>query len=117
MRSNLEERTDAELAEMGMKEVHITHLKMPDSCYYSHITIATQEAEEYRVLDIAINTIFLEGSLKHINGSALDALIVCRFAQYDAGASPCHAVDNFNRERGRIIAKGRLLKLLKAAKQ
>ena len=114
---SLEDTTDKSLSGMGVTEVHITHMKLPEDCYYSHITLATQEAEEYKVLDIAVNTIFLEGSIKHIGGSALDALIVQRFAGLGAGASPCHAIDNFSRKRGRIIAKGRLLKHLKAAER
>lgn len=117
MTTNLEDTTDKSLEELGVTEVHITHMKLPEDCYYSHITLATQKAEEYRVLDIAVNTIFLEGSIKHISGSALDALIVRRFAGLGAGASPCHAIDNFSRKRGRIIAKDRLLKHMKAAKQ
>ena len=114
MTTNLEDTTDKSLEELGVTEVHITHMKLPEDCYYSHITLATRMAEEYRVLDIAVSTIFLEGSTKHITGSALDALIVQRFAEFGAGASPCHAIDNFSRKRGRIIAKGRLLKHLKA---
>lgn len=110
--SELEERIDGALAQMGVT-AHITHLKQPDDGYYSYVTIATPKYEEYRDLSIALSTIYLEGSIRHKTGSNLDALIVSRFAEFDAGASPCHSADNFSRKRGRIIAKGRLLKLLK----
>lgn len=113
MTQSLEEQTDASIKEFDIIS-HTTHLKQSPGCYYSHITVATRKQEQYQHLDIAISKIYLEGSVTHITGSALDALIVTRFAEYGAGASPCHARDNFSRKRGRVIAKGRLLKLLRA---
>lgn len=92
---------------------HITHLRQEERCFYSFVTVATPKHEEYRHLDVALSVIYLEGNLIGANGSDLDRLIVERFADMSAGASPCHAVDNFSRKRGRIIAKGRLLKVLR----
>ena len=113
MTQSLEERTDAKIKEFGITP-HITHLKQSSVCYYSHITVATIGAADYRLLDITTKVIFMEAAVKQITGSALDALIVARFAKCGVGVSPCHARDNFSRKRGRIIAKGRLLKLLRA---
>lgn len=109
--SRQEEQIDKDLAQMDVK-AHITHLKQPEDGYYSYITIATPEYEEYRNLSIALSKIYLEGSIRHKTGSALDELIVRRFAEFGVGASPCHSTDNFSRRRGRIISGGRLLKLL-----
>lgn len=111
--NNIEARIDAELAEIGVT-AHITHLKQPEGCCYNHVTVATQKFEEYQDLRIALNTVYLEGSIRHKTGSALDQLIITRFAERSAGVSPCHALDNFSRKRGRIIAKGRLIKAVKA---
>lgn len=109
---SLEEYLDEEFGLLRVKP-HITHLKQDLGCYYSYITAATLAPIEYGILDTAISAIYLEGAVKHITGSALDALIVQRFAENMAGVSPCHAADNFSRKRGRIIAKGRLLKVLR----
>lgn len=93
---------------------HITHLKQDTGCAYSVVTVATPDYETYRNLDIALLKIYLEGSVRHKTGSALDALIVKRFAEFDCGVAPCHAADNFSRKLGRIMSLGRLLKLLRA---
>ena len=114
MTQSLEERTDASLAEMDAEDVHITHLKQLSGCYYSYITVATRNQEPYHHIRRMISHIYLEGADKHLTGSSLDDLIVQQFAKSGAGASPCHARDNFSRKRGRIIAKGRLLKHIKA---
>lgn len=101
-----------EFALLGVKP-HITHLKQDPGCAYSVVTVATPQYETYQNLSIALLKIYLEGSVRHKTGSALDALIVKRFAEFDCGVAPCHAVDNFSRKLGRIISEGRLLKLLR----
>lgn len=100
---------------LGVKS-HITHLKQEPFCFYSFVTVATPQYETYRNLDIVLSTIYLEGSIRHKTGSALDALIIERFAEFGCGVAPCHATDNFSRKRGRIMAEGRMLKLLRADK-
>lgn len=109
---------DYHAEEFGLLGVtsHITHLKQDSNCFYSVVTVATPQYETYRNLDIALSDIYLEGSIRHKTGSALDALIIKRFAEFSCGVAPCHAVDNFNRKRGRIMAEGRMLKLLRADK-
>lgn len=112
MKLSQEDRIDADLAKMGI-QAHITHLKQEAPCAYSVVTVATAGYIEYRYLDINLGVVYLEGSIDHTKGSALDALLIERFAEMDTGVSPCHRQDNFSRKRGRIIAKGRLLKLLR----
>jgi hypothetical protein len=100
---------------LGVKP-HIVHLKQYPSCVYSVVTVAASQYEPYRNLSIALSTIYLEGSILHKTGSALSALLATRLAEHDCGVAPCHAADNFSRKIGRIMAKGRLLKLLRAKK-
>lgn len=108
---SLEKQIDASLKEYGITP-HITHLKQPPDCYYSYITVATRKYESYQDISKYIKDIFLRGSVYNTTGSDLDRLFVGEFAKIGCGVAPCHAVDNFSRSRGRIIAKGRLLKLL-----
>jgi len=97
---------------LGVKP-HITHLKQPEDCFYSFVTVATPEYEQYIDLDVALSEIYLEGAITHKHGSDLDRLIIAWFADRGAGVSPCHAGDNFSRKRGRIISEGRMLKALR----
>ncbi len=111
MKSKQEERIDNDLEQMGIT-AYITHLKQDSGCIYSVVTVATPEYVLYRDLRSALLKIYLEGAIERKTGSALDALVVERFSEMGFGVAPCHAADNFSRKRGRIIAKGRLLKLL-----
>ena len=92
---------------------HITHLRQDPGCVYSVVTVASPVYVLYRDLRTALLEIYLEGAIKRKTGSALDALIVKRFAEIGCGVAPCHAADNFSRKRGRIMSEGRLLKLLR----
>lgn len=109
---NQEEYLAEEFGLLGVKP-HITHLKQLEWGYYSFVTIATPRYEEYALLDAALINIYQEGSVLRKNGSALDAFLAEEFGLLGFGVAPCHAVDNFSRKRGRIMAKGRLLKLLR----
>ena len=93
---------------------YIIHLKQPEGCYYSVVTTAGRRHDSYGYLANLLSIVYLEGSIRHVTGSALDALIVERFADFGYGVSPCHAKDQFNRRLGRVIAKGRLRKVLRA---
>jgi len=66
------------LAQMGVTP-HITHLIQPEKCFYSVVTVATPQYETYADLYVALATIYLEGAIKHIHGSALDNLLIKRF--------------------------------------
>ena len=111
MKQSQEERIDAELAELGIK-AHITHLKQCPGCYYAHVTVATSRKEEYPHLDIALGAAYLEARVE--KRSDLGNIVTHAFAQSGAGVALCHHLDNFSRKRGRIIAKGRLLKLMRS---
>lgn len=98
---------------LGVKP-HITHLKQDPGCVYSVVTVASPKYELEGDLNTVLWKIYLEGAIESKTGSALDALIVKRFAEFGCGVAPCHAGDNFSRKRGRIMSKGRLFKLLRA---
>lgn len=107
-----EDYLGVEFGLLGVKP-HIMHLRQDPGCAYSVITVAAPEYVLYREIHTAILDIFLEGAIKRLTGSALDALIVKRFAELGCGVAPCHAADNFSRKLGRIMSKGRLLKLIR----
>lgn len=110
---SLEDKTDAQLACMGVK-AHITYLKQLDGCYYSYITVATRKPVRYVHLDVAISNVYLAASVKHLTGAAVDRLMIKRFEEWlGAGVSPCHTTDNFSRKMGRTIAKGRLMEIMR----
>lgn len=106
-----EERIDDSLSRLGIK-AHITHLKQCPECLYTHITVATAKPVKYQHLVIALNAAYLEASVER--RSDIAAVITRMFAKSSAGVALCHHLDNFSRKRGRIIAKGRLLKLMRA---
>ena len=114
MKSKQEERLDAELDQMGVK-VHITHLKQPEGCHYNMITVATQLPVAYLHLDIALSTMYLEAQVH--KRSDLGKLLIDRFDELGAGVALCHHLDQHNKGLSRIIAKGRLLKLLDMKEQ
>lgn len=111
MKSKQEMQINAELAQMGVK-AHITHLKHPEGSYYRVVTVATPKAEAYPHLAARLAGCYLEAhTTKRFD---LARLIIDRFAEFGAGVALCHHLDNFNRERGRIISEGRMLKLSRA---
>jgi len=112
-RMSLEEYLEEEFKLLGVKP-HITHLKQPAGCRYNYITVATSEYVAYIDLDLSLSFVYREGAEKKKSGSDLDRLIIAWFAYRGAGVSPCHAVDNFSRKRGRLISEGRLLKALRS---
>lgn len=109
---SLEDYLAEEFCLRGVKP-HITHLKQDPGGAYSFVTVASPEYVLYHDLRSALLKIYLEGAIERKTGSALDALIVKRFAEIGCGVAPCHAADNFSRKRGRIMSEGRLLKLLR----
>jgi len=110
MRLTAEQRVDAELAEIGVT-AHITHLKQPDDTYFKVVTIATPKPEKYKHIDIALSTIYLDASVQ--KRSDLGKMVIERFSKMGCGVAMCHHRDNFSHKRGRIIAKGRMLKILR----
>jgi len=61
-----------------------------------------------------LNVIYAEGFRS--KRSDLGAFLVESWRLRDCGVALCRHLDQFNRKRGRIIAKGRLLKVLRAGR-
>lgn len=109
-----EEYLTEEFRLLGVKP-HITHLKQPDDCYYNVVTVATSTPHDYLRLSMVLSGCYLEGRVT--KRSDLGTLILDRFAEFGFGVALCHHLDQFSRERGRIISEGRLLKLLRAERR
>lgn len=110
MRSKIEEKLDKEFEKRGLKP-KIYHFMGNDIVYpYAGITIADVKHGTYEgTLKYVIRTIDKSFDLDHNLASHLKADL--NFGGW--GVAICDKRDTFNRQRGRIIAKGRLLKNLK----
>lgn len=92
-------------------KAHITHLKQPEDAYFKVVTVATETAHDYVLLDMVLAVCYAHVEAKHRKdvGNA----IIEEFASLGAGVALCHHKDNFRRKLGRIIAKGRLLIIMR----
>ena len=109
MKNKLEQKIDAKFAEMGITPYiyHFTENTKP----FIAITIAKTERSTYGILkEIVENCVSAVVQGEHERAVNLFA-ILSQVALY--GVSICDKRDQFNEQRGRIIAKGRLLKHLK----
>lgn len=111
MKLTLEKRLDIELA-LHRVEAHITHLRQPEDCFFRVVTVATPQQESCSHLGVALSELYMEARIS--KRSDLGKLIHEGFSDLGFGVALCHHLDNFSRKRGRIVAKGRLLKLLEA---
>jgi len=105
-----EEYLDEEFRLMHV-EPHITHLKLSEDSYYSVVTVATEDRLPYIIISKTLNKIYAEGYRSKRRD--LGAFLIDAFTECHCGVALCHHKDQFNRERGRIIAKGRLFKLMR----
>jgi len=107
---NLEEYLDEEFRLLGVTP-HITHLKLLQESYYRVITVATPHHVPY--LDsVKLLGVFFSVA-RNEKRSDLGAFLIGAYAKRSCGVALCHHLDQFDRKRGRIIAKGRLFKLLR----
>jgi len=109
----LEEYLDIEFELLGITP-HITHLKMPENSYFNMITVATRHKEPYDVLMKSCSVIFADAYRAKKVRHNLGRFVVSKWAGKGYGVSPCHPSDQFDRWHGRVVAKGRLLKVLRA---
>lgn len=104
-----EEGLDIELELMG-SDAHMRHFKLGPDSYYKVVTVATPHNISYPDAFKVLATIF--NDLQASGRSDRGTFIIDSFAECGWGVALCHHLDQFNRKRGRIIAKGRLLKVL-----
>jgi len=93
---------------------HITHIRMEPGNYYNVITIASQYVNQYEAVTKTIAISFqdaYDSGRSDIGTLLLDSLSRCGY-----GVALCHHLDQFDRKLGRIIAKGRLLKMIRKSK-
>lgn len=102
---------DTELSLIKTKP-HITHLKLPKECRYRVVTVAAPFRVSYPDLEHDLALAFSSAENLGVTKSSLGRYIVEIFSRnLGCGVALCHRLDPFDRKRGRIIAKGRLLKL------
>ena len=122
MSSKTERRVDAELERIGVRPYVYHIMDTGEACDFrmpfEAITIALPEREPYEkvveIVDRAIARAFCFTSCLYNIGVASQTLNAFR-SEGVPGVAICDPRDNFSRARGRIIAKGRLLKQLKAS--
>lgn len=108
---SLEEYLDEEFRIMGVTP-HITHIKLPQESYYIAVTVASRYHVPYPDQVRWLGRVFAEAPRAKMK-SNLGTFILNAYAEGGFGVALCHYLDSFNRQRGRIIAKGRLLKVLR----
>lgn len=110
MISKLEQKINAEFNKMGEK-VFIYHFRLPFAPFNA-VTIANLKAEPFELLEAVIYRAIVHITEKHLKSPATQLFELLQ-KDYLFGVAICDTHDTFNRQRGRIIAKGRLLKHLK----
>lgn len=107
MKSKTEQKLDTEFERMGLRPriYHFTTNVTP----FNAITIAHCGGYSWSVMKGILISVFACETIYWRAGRILNALR--RRGIY--GVAICDSRDSFNRQRGRIIAKGRLLKYLK----
>ena len=90
---------------------HIAHLKQPDGCYFKVITVATRRPEKHRDTERRIQVAYR--IVHHEKRSDIGAAVMEQLSDHGWGVALCSHNDNCNRKRGRILAKGRLLKIIR----
>ena len=109
----LEDYLDEEFKLLGVTP-HITHLRLPEDSYFTVVTVASKFQMAYPDVFTRLSVILANAHVK--KRSDLGTYLIQEFDKCENGVALCHHLDQFNRERGRIIAKGRLLKALRAAR-
>jgi len=108
-----EQWLDEEFRLLGVTP-HITHIKFLPESRYSVVTVASELPISYVDQERQFGAIIFDYQHEMKRRSDIGRYIVDAYAEYDCGVALCHWHDQFNRQRGRIIAKGRLLKVLRA---
>jgi len=112
MKNKLEQKLDKEFKKMGIKP-YIHHF-MQEVPPFAGFTIATLNQTTYlMILHRIQNSIWRYTALTECFNPASKLLIRLAIDDNLHGVSICDRRDQYSKKRGRIIAKGRLLKHLK----
>ena len=118
MKSNLEQKIDKELADLGVRP-HVYHIRAygkGSQRKMLRVFNAVTIADIQRMPTSEIEDIVGEIREESIYGTIIQPATVMReeLRKIECyGVAICDRRDNFSRKRGRIIAKGRLLKHLR----
>ena len=105
--NKLEARLDREFESMNIRP-HIHHIKLINDAYFNVVTIAAPHQISY---DDAVEQLAtIVGDCCEARRTDYGRFLIDAFNKIGWGVALCHHSDQFSRKRGRIIAKGRLLK-------
>ena len=114
MRAKLEARLDREFESMNVK-VYIYHIR--DVKMFGGITIATETRQDVAALSRMVESLCIK-CIGLTTRRQVDAPASWMLAELEKqgfhGVAICDRRDQFSRKRGRTIAKGRLLKHIRA---
>jgi hypothetical protein len=107
-----EQKLDAEFAKLGVKP-YIYHF-FPPGGTITAVTIASPEPRRWAVVAGIIETgiAYYQNNSAH-NNALMSFMLYWLDGHEMQGAAICGLRDNFDRQLGRVIAKGRLLKHLR----
>lgn len=112
MISQHEQKIDAELAALGVK-ANVVHVQTKDG-YYRAVTTATAGTDARHAANIVLGTAYAKAYRYGSKQRDLGAILLAEAVRHSVGIALCHN-DAFNKARGRVIAKGRLLKIMRGS--
>jgi len=114
MKSNLENRLDAEFKARGIKP-YIYHITK-DTIYFTGFTIVHDKRMTLSALDHLLSKVYAREELWELYPiTPATRLLTGLREQGIYGVAICNERDQYSKKRGRIIAKGRLLKHLRGS--
>lgn len=108
---NLEEYLDEEFRLMKVTP-SIHHIKMWGDSYFNVVTVAVPDQLKYN--DVLEQLGIIVGDCCEAGRKDYGRFIVDAYNRLGWGVALCHHTDQFSRKLGRVIAKGRLFKVLRA---
>ena len=109
---NQEANLDEEFRLLGVKP-HIVHHRFPVGLYYTVVTVATRYRETFPVSECRLQVIFNDAWTTGVLVDDHAAYVVEMFGDAGCGVAPITYRDHKSKRIRRVIAKGRLLKLLR----
>lgn len=113
MINKLEQKLDAELDALGYGLTPYIYHFTKKRILFRAITIADTADVSWETMSELIDRVFLEEQMWQVPHFPATKIITALRKKSIYGVAICDRRDHFNRQRGRIIAKGRLLKHLK----
>ncbi len=109
---NQEAYLDEEFRLMRVKP-HIVHHRFPTGLYYTVVTVATRYRETFPISERRLQVIFNDAWTAGVLVDDHAAYVVKMFSDVGCGVAPITYRDHVSKRIRRVIAKGRLLKVLR----